>query len=145
MDVITYLKRVRHLARTKIYYYIEKFDSKVLTVKDRQFRVKIANTIKKRRLGLMYRKSISKDEGMLFVYDDDSKHSIWMFNTQLHLDIIWLDSRKRVVDMFENAVPCRSIFDCPLHLPKKKSRYTIELPKGTVRAVGIKIGDIARF
>ncbi len=145
MDVITYLKRIRHLIRTNIYYHTEKFGKKTILVKGRKFIVEVADTVKKRRLGLMYRNSIKKNEGMIFVYGDDSKHSIWMFNTRFRLDIIWLNNKKKVVDMFENAEPCKSIFDCPLHLSKRISRYTLELPKGSIKEMNLKIGNTIRF
>ena len=145
MDVITYLKRIRHLIRTSIYYHTETFDRKEISVKGIKFTAAIADTVSRRRLGLMYRSSIGRDEGMLFMYDDDSRHSIWMFNTRFRLDIVWLDSKKRVVDLLNSAQPCRSIFDCPLNLPKRKSRYTLELPSGTIRKIGLRIGDHIRF
>ncbi len=55
--------------------------------------------------GLMYRKSMQKDRGMLFIFPNESPHSFYMKNTEFPLDIIFIDAKQRVVSIQKNAQP----------------------------------------
>ena len=105
------------------------------------FRVELADTASKRRWGLMYRKELGTDEGMLFVFPDDRDQSFWMKDTPLSLDIIFMDRRRRVVGIIHDTVPF-STRSVSVGVP---SRYVLEVRAGLARGHGIAVGDVARF
>ena len=97
-----------------------------------------ARTDQQRQKGLMHQTSLGLDAGLLFIYDRAVYVPIWMRNTVLPLDIIWLDRNYRVVDLYLSAVP----FDETVLMPKQKAKYVIEVWAGTVKRTGLKINDI---
>ena len=105
------------------------------------FRVEVADTASKRRWGLMYRKDLGTDEGMLFVFPDERDQSFWMKDTPLSLDIIFMDRRRRVVGIIRDTVPF-STRSVSVGVP---SRYVLEVRAGLARGHGIVVGDVARF
>lgn len=58
-----------------------------------------------RSFGLMYRKKMPENKGMLFVFPNEEIRSFWMKNTYLPLDIIYISSSGKVVSIVKNAIP----------------------------------------
>src|SRR5258708_6479489 len=58
--------------------------------------------------GMMFRTSLAPDRGMLFVHAKPGHYSYWMYQNVIPLDIIWLDSRRDIVEIAENAQPCKT-------------------------------------
>ena len=81
---------------------------------------------------------------MLFVFDKADMYPFWMKNTLIPIDIIWIDSQKKVVYIFENAQPCIQE-DCIGINPEVKAQYILEVPAGQASNSGIEIGSIANF
>ncbi|NVK13543.1 MAG: DUF192 domain-containing protein [Rhodobacteraceae bacterium] len=69
------------------------------------FSVEIADDEQERAKGLMFRESMPRGAGMLFVYDRPQSAAFWMKNTLIPLDIIFLDENGLVTSVHENAVP----------------------------------------
>ncbi|WP_170381050.1 DUF192 domain-containing protein [Ruegeria atlantica] len=69
------------------------------------FNVELAISREDRARGLMFRESIPKRSGMLFVFDPPQRTAFWMKNTLIPLDIIFLDRTGTVVHVHENAIP----------------------------------------
>ena len=105
------------------------------------FRVEVADTAEERRWGLMYRRELGTDEGMLFVFPDEKVQSFWMKNTPLSLDIIFMDRRRRVVGIIHDTVPF-STRSVSVRVP---SQYALEVRAGMARRNGIAVGDRVRF
>ncbi|MBE7412621.1 MAG: DUF192 domain-containing protein [Leptospiraceae bacterium] len=63
--------------------------------------VEIADTEAKRRIGLMYRKNLKENEGMLFVFPRADYLSFWMKNTYIPLSIAYFNEDRRLVDMYD--------------------------------------------
>ena len=105
------------------------------------FRVEVADTVQKRRRGLMYRRDLREDQGMLFLFPDEQEQSFWMKDTPLSLDIIFMDSRREVVGILHDTVPF-STRSLSVGVP---SQYVLEVRGGTARRKGIAVGDSARF
>ncbi|EKE15857.1 MAG: hypothetical protein ACD_11C00103G0059 [uncultured bacterium] len=100
------------------------------------FRIEIADSNKKRQLGLGKRKDMCEKCGMLFIFDDKQKRSFWMKDMEFPLDIIWIDGEK-VVAMEEN-IP----FDFSETIkPSVAADKVLELNAGTVKEFGVKIDD----
>jgi len=93
----------------------------------------------------MYRKRLRNNECMIFVFGRSSRYGIWMLNMQFPIDIIWLDERKRIVSFVKNAIPCKSIFNCKMHYPKRASKYILETDAGFVDSSKLSSGKRVEF
>jgi len=122
-----------------------RYSSVEVVYKKQKFKAFVADSLLKQAIGLMYRKSIGSNEGMLFLFGRPSYYGIWMHNMHFSIDIIWLDEGKRIVDIVENAAPCRSIIGCKVYKPKKPSAAVFEVASGIVRRLGMKVGDRLQF
>jgi uncharacterized membrane protein (UPF0127 family) len=80
-------------------------------------------------------------EGMLFLFDDDARHSMWMKNCRVPLDIVWLDAQFRVADIAHDLQPCPAEGPCPPVTPVRSARYVLELAGGTAAREKLAAGD----
>lgn len=95
--------------------------------------------------GLMFRKSLESNNGMLFVFEDLTNRSFWMKNTYIPLDMIFIDNNLRIVDIKENVPPCLRENPCPSYPSTDPAKYVLEVNGGFVRENRIKIGDMLDF
>jgi uncharacterized membrane protein (UPF0127 family) len=101
------------------------------------FTVEIASTNEQRQYGLMYRKEMPENAGMLFDFGQSRRVTMWMENTILPLDMLFIDSKGVIRHIKENAVPfSEDIIDS-----MGEVKYVVELNAGTVKKLGIKTGD----
>ncbi len=108
------------------------------------FTVEIADTPEKQVMGLMHRKSVPDDYGMLFTYAEEGIHPFWMKNTLVHLDIIFLNRDKQVVDIYFNVPPCRAD-PCDYYPNRIPAQYVLELRGNRAKELGLKEGDSIHF
>lgn len=108
-----------------------------------QVEVEVAYTDESRSKGLMYRDSMPEDAGMLFVFSDLDRHTFWMKNTLIPLDLIWLNERKEIV-YFVTAPPCNSD-PCSTYEPLQKAKYVLELNGGFLKKHNIALGARLEF
>jgi len=103
--------------------------------------VEVAATEALRRRGLMYRRTMPRNAGMLFVFEEPEVQSFWMINTYLRLDMIFIGQDRRVLGVVENAPPLtdedRGIED--------PSLYVLEVHGGFAARHGIGRGTAVRF
>jgi uncharacterized membrane protein (UPF0127 family) len=103
--------------------------------------VELAIRQEEKERGLMYRRYLAPDAGMLFVYDSMEERTFWMVNTFVSLDMVFIDDRPRVVGIVANATPLtresRGV-DAP-------SQYVLEVGAGFCQRHGIEPGDRVRF
>jgi len=97
------------------------------------FNVRLADTDETRAKGLMYEKSMSDDDGMLFVFDEENYHGIWMKNTYIPLDVVWINESGTVVD-----VQTMQPHDLNTHIPNEPAKFVLEVNAGTFSG---EIGD----
>jgi uncharacterized membrane protein (UPF0127 family) len=109
-----------------------------------EFTVEIADTVEKQMVGLMFRKTIADDFGMLFVNKAEDYHSMWMKNTLVHLDLIFLNKGRQVVDMYINVPPCEKD-PCESYPSRVRAQYVLELRGNRARELNLKIGDTLFF
>lgn len=83
--------------------------------------------------GLMFRPKMAANRGMLFLFKRERTPSFWMKNTLIPLDIIFLDSRGKVVDISPDARPC-TVDPCPQFIPKGPAAAVLELNSGSAAA-----------
>lgn len=101
------------------------------------FNVELADTEQERQTGLMFRESLPKDGGMLFDFGNPQPASIWMKNTLIPLDILFIDTDGKVLAIARNAVP-HSLRQISPGVPVKG---VLEINGGAAAELGINPGD----
>lgn len=105
--------------------------------KSHELTVELAIDADQREQGLMFRRSMAPDHGMLFDFGETRRVMMWMKNTHLALDMLFADKRGVVRTVHENAVPfSEAIIDS-----REPVAFVLELNAGTVKRLGIKPGD----
>ena len=104
----------------------------------RIFTVELANTYSSREIGMMWRQSIGRTEGMLFNHPDIAPRAYWMKNTLIPLDIIYIGANGRIVRIVRNAQPL-TLTPIPSGFPAKA---VLEIGGGEALRQGIREGDI---
>jgi uncharacterized protein len=102
-----------------------------------RFKVEVAQTQAQMTQGLMFRRSLAPDAGMLFDYREPIPATMWMRNTLIPLDMLFVDAQGRIVNIHQRAVP-QSLDVISAAAPV---RAVIELNGGTAARLGIAPGD----
>lgn len=105
------------------------------------FRVEIARTPQERAQGLMFRKSLAPDRGMLFEFERPQVVAFWMKNTLIPLDMLFVDAAGRIIGIHRDAVP----LSLAAILSPGPVRGVIEVAGGTAARLGIRPGDRVLF
>ncbi len=108
---------------------------------DVDFQVEIVGTPEKRERGLMYRRELRSDHGMLFIFPAEKVNSFWMKNTPIPLDMIFISRERKIVGIVHETVPF-SLDGRSVSVP---SQYVLEINGGLSRRYGFKAGDVVRF
>jgi uncharacterized membrane protein (UPF0127 family) len=107
------------------------------------FDVEIASTSAQQAKGLMYRRELAEDKGMLFVFSDEAPRSFWMKNTYIPLDIIFISADKKIINI-EKALPCETDI-CPHYASQGPAQYVLEINGGLSEKLGIKPSYLLSF
>ncbi len=102
-----------------------------------RFTVELAATPAQMEQGLMFRQELAPDAGMLFDFKQPTMATMWMRNTLIPLDMLFVDARGRIVNIHERAVPQSDA----IIAAAAPVRAVIELNGGTAALLGIKPGD----
>jgi len=102
--------------------------------------VETARTSSERARGLMYRKQLDPDRGMIFIYEETTTGMFWMKNTPIPLSIAFLDSGGQVIDI-QDMQP----YSEQLHAPAGPYVYAVEANQGWFAGHGVTVGDNAEF
>ncbi len=114
----------------------------VLTPDARQhlFKVWVANTEAHRQQGLMFVKSLPDNTGMLFIFDRPQPLQMWMKNTLIPLDMIFIDADGRIDSIAVNTTP----MSLKIVASKRAVLGVLELAGGTTEQLGIHAGAIVK-
>ena len=104
--------------------------------------IEIAETDYKRNRGLMDRSSMEENQGMLFIFDEDTPQSFWMKNTIMPLDFLFINSDLNVVSYKQNAQPFSEASVTSDGVPAK---YVLEVNGGFLARFQFKTGDKVTF
>ncbi len=105
-----------------------------------EFQVELADDDAERELGLMHREEMARDRGMLFTYNQPRRSGVWMKNTLIPLDMLFLDADGRIVVIAKNAEPgSERIIDSGF-----RTKGFLEINGGQADELAIKPGDIVR-
>jgi uncharacterized membrane protein (UPF0127 family) len=103
----------------------------------REFQVEIADDERERALGLMFRRSMGEEEGMLFDFGREEPATFWMRNTYISLDMLFIKSDGTIESIAKQTTPLSD-----KGVPSKGPvRYVLEINGGTSDELGIHPGD----
>jgi len=94
-------------------------------------------TAEEKRKGLMFIKNLDYNKGALFEYDQEGIHCVWMKNTYIPLDLIYLNSEFEIVEMILNLKPHDLNTKCNIN----NAKFFLEVNKGFIKNNNLKIGD----
>ncbi|WFU37281.1 DUF192 domain-containing protein [Bradyrhizobium sp. CB82] len=101
------------------------------------FSVEMATTEEEKTTGLMYRKELADGKGMLFDFSPEQEVTMWMKNTYISLDMIFIRADGRILRIAENTEPLSTKI-----IPSRGlARAVLEVPAGTAQKYGIRPGD----
>ena len=103
--------------------------------------VEVVDTPAARQQGLMYRKQLAANAGMLFLFERPEHHTFWMHNTLIPLDMIFITSDWTILGIVENASP---LTDTGRSVPGD-SQYVLEVNAGFARSHGLQAGSSVRY
>ena len=106
-----------------------------LTVNGHRLTAEVANTDSSRTEGLMHRRILPENRGMLFVFADVSRHAMWMMNTHVPLSVAFLDERGVIINI-EDMKPHTQ----DAHAAAKPAKYALEMNRGWFQRRGIRPG-----
>lgn len=117
--------------------FIDSLSNKIIIIID----IEVANDDNKKKQGLMYRHSIKERQGMLFIFEKAKPLSMWMKNTFIPLDIIFVNENYAIETIQENAEP---LSKNPI-LSHKNVLYVVEVVAGFCDKYKVKEGDTINF
>ena len=118
-------------------FYLQ--SSNKVCFEEKCIKVEIAETPEEQKQGLMFRQNLDENRGMLFIYPKESRREFWMKNTNIPLDIIWIDSKQQIIKITK-ANPCLED-PCETYSSSIPAQYVLEVNQGFTDRYGIKIGD----
>ena len=98
-------------------------------------RAEVANTMGSRMEGLMHRKSMPQGSGMVFVFEENAAHCMWMKNTFIPLSVAFIDEAGAIVSISDMTPHSEQS-----HCAAKPARYALEMNQGWFAQRGIKPG-----
>ena len=101
------------------------------------FSVEIADNDAERARGLMFRRSMADNSGMLFDFGEEQDITMWMRNTYISLDMLFIDANGRIGHIAAHTTPLSETI-----IPSRiKARFVLEINAGTAKRQGIEVGD----
>lgn len=100
--------------------------------------VKVCSSIFSKAKGLMFSRKL-KDSGLVFWFNSEKKRSLHMFFVFFPIDVLFLNSKRDIVEMKENFRPFT------IYYPRQSSKYIIELPAGSIMNSKTERGDEVNF
>jgi uncharacterized membrane protein (UPF0127 family) len=107
-----------------------------LRIKGHLLRAEVANDEDSRRTGLMFRNHMAENAGMLFIYEAEGRHAMWMKNTLIPLSVAFIDRRGHIINI-EDMEPQTE----DAHGARAPAAYALEVNQGWFKKRGVKAGD----
>jgi len=107
-----------------------------LKINGHSIRAEVANSEEDRRMGLMFRKSLAENQGMLFIYEKEGRYAMWMKNTNVALSVAFIDRNGAILNV-EDMEPQTE----DSHGSKGVAKFSLEMNQGWFKKRGIKKGD----
>lgn len=103
--------------------------------------LEIADTNESRTLGLSGREQLEDNQGMMFVFEDEATRCFWMKDMKFDLDMVWLNSDKKIVAIETGVRPD----SYPKEYCYDNSQYVLEINSGKSQVIGLDIGQQLSF
>jgi uncharacterized membrane protein (UPF0127 family) len=117
---------------------------KVTLPEGEMIEVQVADNADAREKGLMGAPQLGRTSGMLFVFETNKPHGMWMKNMRFSIDILWLNQEKRIVEILTSLPPCQRE-PCPIYGSDTLSRYVLELSDGASSFYHLRKGAQLKF
>lgn len=118
-------------------FFLEAGSNKVLF----KIESEIVSTDEEKARGLMFRKDMAENNGMVFLFPHEDTQSFYMRNTLISLDILYVNAKMEIVDIYKNTEPLNET-----SLPSKApAMYVVELNAGICDKYSIKEGDLIKM
>lgn len=96
--------------------------------------------------GMMFRTELAPNRGMLFIHGESGLYQYHMYQTIIPLDILWLDTKKKIVEMSPDTPPCKTrASQCPLYGGNEEAQYVLELAAGSIAEHKLRVGARLQF
>lgn len=119
-----------------------KFSTAKIRVGSKELVVEVAKTHEEASYGLMYRKHLKENEGMLFIFADEEPLSFWMKNTFVDLSIAFFDKQFVLIEIKDmKSVKSEMQVQFDSHTSVKPAQYALEMRLGWFKKNNIKVGD----
>lgn len=116
----------------------------VLPEKTISINAQIASTQAQRIQGLSNRQNLAPNQGMLFIFDQETARSMWMKDMNFPLDIIFLNAKKQIIKIYQNVPVCEDD-PCPDYPSDMPALYAIEVNAGFIKQYQITKSTEIRF
>lgn len=118
---------------------------KTAIINSTEIKLLVADDEKSKMIGLSNKRSLNKDTGMLFVFEEKGTHGFWMKNMKFPIDIIYLDDTT-VVDIKKNVQPAnKDAINPEVYVPKAPSNRVLEVVAGVSDSLKITEGSQITF
>lgn len=123
----------------------EVFEVTTAKLGTKEIQIEVADTDQKRAQGLMHRKVLQPDQGMIFVFGSEQTLSFWMKNTFIPLAIGFFDSKMKLVDIQEMSPQSLIDQNVPSYTSRSPARFALEMNQGWFQKNNVKIGSRLLF
>lgn len=111
-----------------------------------QIRAEVLTAPEEMAKGMMFRDALPAGRGLLFVHAKPGPYTYWMSNVKAPLDIIFMNSNRRIVEISANTPPCLTKpEDCPVYGGHTDEQFVLELRAGEAQRLGLKDGETLEF
>ena len=96
--------------------------------------------------GMMFRDSLPRGRGMLFIHDKPGAYQYWMYQVRIPLDIVWMDTSHRIAEISADTPPCKTKASlCPTYGGHQTAQFVLELGGGEAKRLGLSVGQTLEF
>lgn len=121
------------------------FELRSIRLGSKEILVEVADNEKKRRQGLMGRKKLEKDRGMLFVFPSQRQRSFWMKNTHIPLSLAFFDKKGRLLETADLNPPSLAAREVPRYTSRQPAKYVLEMNQGWFKKNKLHLGKTVRL
>jgi uncharacterized protein len=119
---------------------------KVTLPNGQQIRAEVEMNDLDMRRGMMFRDSLARGRGMLFIHQTPGLYPYWMYQVRIPLDIVWMDASRRIVEISADTPPCKTKASlCANYGGHQTAQFVLELGGGEARRLGLSLGQTLEF
>jgi uncharacterized protein len=112
----------------------------------RQIRAEVEINPTDMQKGMMFRDSLPRGRGMLFIHDKPGLYAYWMYQVRIPLDMLWMDASHLIVEISADTPPCKTkASECGSYGGHQQAQFVLELGGGEARRLGLHEGETLDF